>query len=275
MSTYTGQISGSVGVAINTSGTFTLPSAPAEIQYGIMSLWCFESNGMTIDKYGRNTLVASGNPVLSTEIFAEGESSLQLNSVDSQYLSISDSNLSQDFPLKLGDQNRVFSTAFWFFLNNEEQQTILQKGNSIRIYTLDSHLYISYGHTDGLLDEIFVLPFQINLGEWYHLFLSIDGRNMKMVVGILNRNTMAQSVFNTSLLHEVSVNDNDFIIGASDASEYLSGNLDEVYIFNTMLTPSDQIEIVNKIYGFSDLNIFLHKILQEKTGWKWNENYWR
>src|SRR5574343_790275 len=97
-----------------------------------ISLWNFEPGNLTTDSKGTNTLsIGSGTPASDAVVYKEGTGSLSLNG--SSHYTITDTNLSANFPLKYG-VGGYFTICCWFYLNTTgfylfNKLTQIQTGN--------------------------------------------------------------------------------------------------------------------------------------------------
>ena len=221
-----------------------------------ISLWRFEAGAMLTDTAGNNDLTyAYGeefSPIEDTSVYKEGDCSALWRVSEEQPCIINDANLSNDFPLKSDVADTTFSWVLWI------KPEVLTYTNQ---YIL--------GKMDGSdRDQVLIIPSnaipkwkfeiagsQIDTGisptslAWHHVAITHDGDTNDLNIRIYNENTDSTDTFH------VELSGGDIIVPANKpwmVCSYwtnLKFNLDELAIFNRVLTPAEIDEIRAGIFG--------------------------
>jgi hypothetical protein len=229
---------------------------------GCKALWRFESGALTADSKGTNTLTAYGTPAADTVDFKEGAACVNLVAASLQYFDITDANLDAGFPLKNGDTVKTGAFVFWFKETSvAATRNILYKGTSLRIYSSNGGLNIRWYYSSTLY-ETFIPPYTFSTGVWYHVTISFDGVNKIIYICIFNTATQILTLISITPVNVLYVTNANFVIGADTTpANYLDGRLDEMVVFNRLLTPQECLRIKDGVYAGAltqqDLSQFL------------------
>jgi len=227
-----------------------------------VALWRMEEDALTVDSCtwnsARNTLTGKGTPENDTADFKEGACSADLDPAgggqDSFYLP--DADLCAEFPLKTGDTNKKISACGWFrFDSLSNYEGPFGKGdygygdNSVRPLYIESsgRWYSDIGYYDGSIQtEVLYQSDVSNLaqtGRWYHFGFTFDGiaKSWKLVVW---DDTDSTKVINVQgeCTNDIYVGGASVRVGAIgsfaeiDPLGEIDGNIDEIVVFNDILT---------------------------------------
>lgn len=202
--------------------------------------WRFESGvDIVADSVGSNTLINTNvNP--ETSIYREGAASADFDG-SSSYFTITDENLSSDFPIKSTKYCQDFTVLFWVYLDNVTGSPYLfYKQNSFTArFSTTSFWYDLYDIT-GSYTSSNISGFSAT--TWYHFGLRVYTENLSQInCRVYNATTTA--VTNTVLsnsfgLGSMPTSNSNLYIGSTGAGSYLNGKLDEMIVFKGLLGDS-------------------------------------
>lgn len=229
-----------------------------------VAVWRFEDGELTTDSVGSNTLAAQHNPVADTSDFKEGEASLDTTV---GYLSIADSDLSEDFPLRSTDTNKNITVTFW--MNASQGNSILPgsiifgKGGEPGKYSLAIGLYesagagtgrlrVSIGVLGGTNHEILTNTSKVlQRNQWYHVAVSYKTETSGAVrMRIYDPSDDSVEVTSVWTSQPINLSKSKVTIGAYrySANRYY-GLIDELAVFNDILTDTEIDQIRQGSYG--------------------------
>jgi hypothetical protein len=243
--------------------TLSLPTAVVVYNNNVYTdpcckaLWRFERNAMLVDSVSTNTLTMTGTPVIDIADYKEGGSSVDFEYTGStQYLSITDANLSAGFPLKNGDTSKKFTWCFWM---KQESQALSPSyliskyhntgKRSFSIQSYSNKIQAYWGYSNGTLSETVTTNLSIVNGEWYHIGVAVDGIAKTFYIRIFRASNSAITTYSHTQTNELAVRDAAFRIANrdGDTTYRYDGKLDEVVIFNSVLSPTS----IDAIRGFA------------------------
>jgi len=230
------------------------------------ALWRFESGALTTDSRGNgNTLVADGTPAESLDAM-EGTGSVSLVRTDSDGYHITDANLSSGFPLKNGDTTKKITVCAWVKFTSlpgghSDIASKADVGGGYETFRLCAYVWgsgpanynfdVVLGCTETVyqswhaFDDIGDIS-----GSWHHLGFTYDDSTRVWQLRWWNGSTAATAsdtaTYNISLF-AVS----DFCVGRvySGESSYLDGLLDEVVVFNRVLSIAEIDSVRNGTFA--------------------------
>ena len=230
------------------------------------ALYRFESGALGTDSKGNNTLSLANTPVANTTDYREGTSSVDLESSDQDFLYIHDSNLDSGFPLKYGDTNKKISITGWFKLESDTgaKEEIFVKFDgtnnkrSLRVYLSPSTLCFGIGYSNGTSYETICQTATVSIGVWYHFGFTFQDsdRSYRMYLWNASSNSLVENTTGNTT-NNISITDAPVCIGAlceGTASpptpfQFFDGLIDEVVIFNDILSTSEIDQIRNGCYA--------------------------
>jgi len=212
-----------------------------------------------------NTLLA-GNATLDNSIYVQGAGSADFSSLLGMYRD--DTDLSSDFPFKYGTTNKVISVCAWFRLDDfEKTQVIAAKWASdstppIRGWWLlagaSGNLAFQIDADGEAADpETASITHTLNTSIWFHVGMTYREDTKAWTLRLYDSNdTTVYSNSGTFADGGVWLSDVPFFVGSmSDARALTSlwypidGKIDEVAIFNDILTADEIDEIRQGTYG--------------------------
>jgi len=218
-----------------------------------VALYRFESGELTTDSKGTNTLTNVGVSEEST-IIKEGSCSAFFVAAQNDKMYCADADLSNDFPGKYGTANKSFSFCFWF-KTGSGQQIFIDKGSYLLGLLADK--FILYLKTGELTSYTVTHTGTIVISQWYHVGVTYDGSTDEVRIRIWDdteQEILASDKVETA--EEYALYENDFSLGWSiDVGYELSGFLDELVVFDDVLTVEEIDEIRNGIYEAGGLSI--------------------
>jgi hypothetical protein len=208
------------------------------------------SGAITTDDSGNaNTLTNMGVATTTKHAF-EGDDAAETELSSSQYLKRTDGDLSANFPLKVGDADKIFSACFWFqwetvpgagvyaFLLSKYFHTTDKRCFAIGGY--NSLLYVFNGYNAGVNVETWNTTVAPVAGRVYHVGVVHDGVNKTCKVRIWSEHDGAVNEYTTNWTNETSLCDIPFCIGADgNGARLADAIIDEVVVFNRILTSAE------------------------------------
>jgi hypothetical protein len=226
------------------------------------AIWNFESGALTVDSKRGNTLNDNYYVSESSGVggFKRGTCAADFEASDFQYFDMDDSNLNSSFPLKSGDAVKQISVCFWMKpetvtgqmrLFNKYNATIDKRSFAVGIY--NSKLQIAWG--TGTAVTNYAPGLTLIIGNWYHVAVAADGVNKSVHARVWDDTNSSVNDYTYTPASVLYVGDSPLVIGNQD--DYLSyafdGVLDEMAVFNSLLTSSDIDNIrANGIETFGD-----------------------
>jgi len=216
------------------------------------ALWRFENNLQ--DSKGGNDLTGAGSPAITyVTDCQEGSHAADFENANGNYAYRADADLDPGFPLKSGDTTKKISVCFWVKPESWVSYAGLftkwdWNGNrrSLEIQRNNNRLKINVGHTNGSNYQSFNTGIYLDNGQWYHVGVVVDGVGKLMRARVYKESTGDIYTFSAELDNELWVGDPDLVIGSIDgggSSNYFDGILDEVVVFNDLLSDIEIDEI--------------------------------
>ena len=238
------------------------------------ALWNFASGAMTTDSKGSNTLTDHNSVTEDTTNCKQGLCSANFESGSSQYFDITDADLDSSFPLKNGGTDKKISICCWIRPESwGVYTTIVSKyGNdantrSFWLYVYGGFVYLRIskdGAGGGSLETINHAS-ALTVDQWYHIGVIYDVAAKTVKIRIYD--DTAGAILGTDKEHtftnECYIGIAPFEIGhiaSASAPRYADGNMDEIVIFNDLLTYDEIDEIRSGTYGISVTAIFSNPI---------------
>jgi hypothetical protein len=145
--------------------------------------------------------------------------------------------------------NSGFTTSCWVYLNSYiSRQTIIGSNLTNQRFHLESEDVSPYRfrwyYVDALAGEQFVTStVEPQLSTWYHIVCAWDGTKQYIRVnGTLTESTPSQA-------RPVPSTSADFLVGQQAAARYFDGNIDELYVWDRVLTSDEQFYLYNSGAG--------------------------
>ena len=223
------------------------------------ALWRFESGALTADSKGTNTLTAVATPVADLADFQEGAACADLEYTDGDYFTILDASLDAGFPLKSGDTTKKLTWCAWIkqesqpgsyaYLLSKYDATNNKRSLGLLIWSNVLQFYC--GYSAGTVGELLSTGIAIADGEWYHVAVVVDGVAKTINVRVYKLSTTTVYTYSGAMSYELYVSDAAFRIGARDGDTgyHWDGKIDEVVIFNDLLTATEIDKIRAGTFG--------------------------
>lgn len=221
-----------------------------------------EENTFTQDSRGNNNLTnPPSNPAdIDTVKYSEGLASAGYDGVTAdQQLYIPDSSLDGGFPFKGGTTNRNMSICFRMNPAEAGSKYMIQKFLSsqrsfVIWYDASNKLYINFYDISNIErdTDLFDTGFTVDGAHWYHVAVTINGTTGAYRIRIHDYTGDAQLDSDKTgtlngFVDPIQVSTADFVLGSPGTN--WEGNLDEVVIFNDILSVAEIDQIRDSTYG--------------------------
>jgi len=212
------------------------------------ALWRFENGALTADSKGANTLTAVNTPTADQVNFKEGAASVQLTEADTDYLVINDVNLDAGFPLKNGDAVKKISATFWVRFDSlpvvVSRRACFNKDGLNKCSILiglyndmtDSSIELSIS-SNGMAWTSYLHASAIAINTWYHVGVTYQDSDQVYRIRIWDDTAGAiLGVDLTGVGVNIFVTNGAVKVGDDQAGAKMDGKIDEMVIFNDILT---------------------------------------
>jgi len=216
-----------------------------------VALWRFESGALGTDSKNGNDLTNDGVDE-DTSDYKEGSCSGAFVRANTDIMYRSDSNLSNNFPLKSGTSNQTFSFAFWIRSDNISlSQVFCAKGTAagsrcIESFIYTSHIVICVSENGSSWNELWHSSV-LSSNTWYHVAFTKNADDDNWRIRIHDSSSLVGTDA-TGTVGDLNFVTNSFYLG-SPTSFPLGGNLDEFVVFNKALTVNEIDQIWAGTYG--------------------------
>lgn len=216
------------------------------------ALWSFENGALTTDSIGSNTLTNTG-VAADTVNYKEKLASGDWERDESDKMTITDASLDAGFPLKNGDTNKKISVACWFKLEAAVNAAIhplfakeaaLKYSFKVYVYGQAANQfkpYFAIGTSSGSSWESKVMNQLLDAANWYHVAVTFQDSDKSWHVRLYDLTNTTQYDWTGTATNNINVEDAGVTIGNSSIGERYDGLIDEMVIFNDILT-SDEID---------------------------------
>jgi len=216
-------------------------------------------NGLDDDSTKGNDLTEVGNPDLEEILVKEGSKAMQ--TVDSQGMQfLADASLNADFPFKNGSSNQKLSVCFWAYPSaiNAYNFAVTKWyggvakrcwGCGLSSATKAWELWI--GYNGGASSEIKGLAAcTVAVDKWYHVAMTYDQDTKAYHIRVWDQTATTVYDVSGTTTNAINIEDAGFAVsGNEDGANYFRGVLDEVAVFNDILTTDEIDEIRNQTFG--------------------------
>lgn len=227
-----------------------------------VALYRFENGALTTDSKDSNALTGnSPAPTVDTSDFQEGAACVDLEAgVVRDWFWRNDADLSSDFPFKNGTSNQTISAAFWAkfesFPGGSGLAVISKSGwydasfNFRQVGASSMSLGVYAGGW-----EYYTFATALTTARWYHIAFTYQNSDKTYRIRIWDDTAgalLGADKAGTGTKN-VPVTANNLSVGAgiSDGTQAFDGKLDEVVIFNDVLTVEEIDAIRGGTYGAS------------------------
>ena len=220
-----------------------------------VALYRFEDGALGTDSIGTNTLAATSDPAADTVNKKEGGASVDYDGGDRHYRN--DGDLSADFPCKNGSTNKTFSICMWFKLDSlANWRAICSKyvsgnGNSFVLNT-DASGNVQIWLYTGTSAEVYTFGTTITTSIWYHATFIYEDTGKTWRIRIWDDNAgalLGVDATGTGTKNIYLVN-TPFRIGSLATTSYFDGLIDELVVFNDILSVEEIDLIRTGTFGY-------------------------
>lgn len=220
------------------------------------AVWPLDSADITADIQNTETLTNSGVSA-DTGDFKEGDASGDFVGASNDRMFRTDANLAADFPLADGDTTKIISGCVWV------KFTSLSGGDMIWGKWESSPADFSFWIGAWVDDKVamfigtgpsstanFITNITVVTGRWYHI--SVSYRDSDKAAHIRVWDDTAEDIQDETLTMSdfIHLTDGDFSLGQDqDGAFQLDAKVDELAIFNDVLTSGEMDEIRQGIFG--------------------------
>jgi len=235
-----------------------------------VAVWNLEPGALTADSIGTNTLSTDGSVIESNTVdFVQGDGAGQWMVSNKPTMFIADDDLDADFPLKRNGMNRNISVCFWVKFDDLSQSKHVlwakfgdtRSQRSLMIYAARVagryHLRVAKGYFWGTGQETVT---EGNVGletdRWYHVAVTWNNTSKTANLTLWDDSVLTEYTESAVMTYTISVTDAHVELGTYDGTDgtpdgpsALRGTLDEVAVFNDVLT-DNEIELIRQgTYG--------------------------
>jgi hypothetical protein len=228
------------------------------------AVWKFENN--LLDSLGGNHLTGGGDPPITFDETdkKEGQCSADFEWDHGNYASRPDADLSPGFPLKSGDTNKKISLCLWVnpetvWLETTEEHKFMARlagkwrygAYSLLVCQRKDKLTIFWGYNGGASTRRYNTGIVLPQDEWSHIGVVVDGVAKTIYVRVYRVSNDTIYEYSQIALAELAVT--TAIWGVADRGDgydftSFDGKLDELVVFDDLLTPQEIDEIRQGIY---------------------------
>ena len=234
----------------------------------IMALYNHEEDLYRTDSSGQGNDMLSIGVSSDTTNYMQGSASADFTAADEDELYIVDSSLSDKFPFQNTNTQTLMSVAGWFrFETTGTTQLLVGKYAALSSPALRSwavfvniaELFRFSTSTDGTTStaQNLTVAHTLVVNQWYHFGVTYNDTNGAVALRLFDPNDSQTYTASATFNRPMYLCDVRFYMGASDAAasgfEYpLDGQLDEICVFNDLLTADEIDEIRAGTYGDAD-----------------------
>ncbi|OGJ16944.1 hypothetical protein A3K73_02010 [Candidatus Pacearchaeota archaeon RBG_13_36_9] len=217
-----------------------------------VALWRLEEGALTEDSKGENDFVNNGATADATN-YKEGASSVATVRQQARNMRL-DLYPSSDFPLAPGSSDKTFSLTFWLrpgLANTEQDIFVINFMNfmdyNLRIYLTPSNLLtVATSPTGGAPYTSVQHASALKANQWYHVGITYDHSTYETKIRIWDdtaRVILGSDASGTA--NDIYLDNARVLFDLSNVliSSAFNGNLDEVAVFNDVLT-ADEIDAI-------------------------------
>jgi hypothetical protein len=220
----------------------------------------FKFDNDVLDSKGGNNLTAVNSPSFDSSDKKEGTYCIDLEEGSSQYCKIVDADLDAGFPGKSGTGEQSFSICCWIKPESiVDYHIIIAKHDTTTARTFGVYLnssgvlYFRIGYNAGASYTNLAFNTALGTGKWYHVAVAYSSSDNGMKIRVWDDDAGALLDDNKegTASGDMSPTTSKFKIGAMYDSTpyYFDGKIDEVVIFNKVLSDDDIDSIRAGTYG--------------------------
>jgi len=226
------------------------------------ALWLMDDGGLLTDTIGTNTLVDHGGVAQSVDC----KVGVKCGSFGSgTWLGRDDADLGIGFPLKASDTVKNISVCFWCKRSSKAEYSVFSKSNyatgailDIAIANADEKLQILLGYNSGSSYQTIKHGLVMGLATWYHVGVTYEDSTKAYRMRVWD--DTASICWDTAgtASNNINVEASNISVGSDGDGGYeFEGLIDEVVIFNDILTVDEIDEIRRGVYGVATVGVQL------------------
>ena len=220
--------------------------------------WNLDSGALTTDSKGTNTLTNVNSVAEDLVDYIQGDCSGDFDGTNN--LEIADADLDFLMPLRSGSGNNVISIFCRFIrgrTGTEENLVSKYDTNSKRSFRLaigsGDNLFLAIGYNSGASVEVLSGSYTTVSGRWYSVLATYNGATRAWTLFLYDHtaNSIVENTGGTGA-QTIFLSTADFTIGAEASAgtpRRFQGNIDEVLIFNDIVSDADACKLIGQSYG--------------------------
>lgn len=223
-----------------------------------VSLWNLESADLTADGIGTNTLSNNGADPDAT-YYKQGSGSAHFISANTDWMSRADASLSSNFPFKSGTTNRTVSVCCWVRFDSVASvhyvwsKLATTSPRSIAMAVNAGTIYFRIGYGAGNVSDDITFGTSVVADRWYHISCTYDDSDGSYRIRIWDDTAgalLGTDVTGTTGHTPAYVGNATWLLGVTHNSAWwLGGYIDELVVFNDVLTADEIDQIRAGTYG--------------------------
>lgn len=238
----------------------------ANVYTTAQTAWLLNNGLLTQDDSGNSNTITNSGVSADTGDKKEGDASGLFVAASNDIMTIADASLSADFPLKNGDTTKEITVAFWFKIN-----TMPNSGQYVLPYSKwdapgakrsfifgvvgtgssQGRMDILIGYNGGASTEIMPDTSGRVLAEniWYHAVATFKDSTKawtNQTWDDTNSNMLSSSGTSTN---NINIEDAPVELSQSSSGGFFDGLMDEVVVFNRILTEAERTQIKDGTFG--------------------------
>lgn len=219
-----------------------------------VALWQFEDKAFTEDSVGSNRLENSGASLVTTDA-REGAGCADFIAAQSDWMSIDDRDLSANFPARSDGKNVDMSVCFWMNPRSFPARNALISKSVLALDDQSWRLFLGGGPTDSYLRltlgigsgnnykgyDLNASGQQFPRNQWYHVAFTYRDSDREFRVRVWDDagGELLYDYVDTAISH-MAITDAPLVLGGLPMmAAFYDGLLDEVAVFNDVLTPAE------------------------------------
>ena len=220
------------------------------------ALWNMDvATGILTDSIGGNTLTDVGNVQQDTVDFQQGDAAADFIPIDG--FNVADADLDAGFPFKNGDTTKKISMCFWFKsdLASHNFVTIFSKWRSGKkswaALVNGNRVTMGIGYNNGITSDWSSVETNtvIQQSQWYHVGITYDDADRSWRIRVWDEDASLVQETTGTAPQNINIEDSHIDIGSITGGSNWDGLIDELVVFNDILTADEIDEIRQGIYG--------------------------
>jgi len=239
-------------VTLKATYSITIVGNNFAVDPNCVAVWDFEdANRVGLDSRGGDDNLENYGVTLTKTSFKQGTSAAFFNQDEIDYLITGVDNLSAGFPLRPNSKNKKISTCFWVrparissyhYILGMGAQNVDLRSFAVGINPT-GQLFVQVGYSNGALWETKThMAHVLTVNNWYHIGVTYDDSTRAYRVRVYD-DAAGTLLFEETgtFTHNIFTGGTLFKLGDLQGSggAYLNGTLDEVALFNDVLTAAE------------------------------------